>query len=338
MSPTPTAVATGRVRGGTTRRSLRPPRASIRPATAPFFAPERWSWRGWPSPACAGCRLWSGARTAARAGTRPMSSPRSRRSHGCSGGRPGAPPERAPTRSRFEPGTARATGRAPKEPPASPPALPATTRAESRSPGSGHPPRDPLHAMEGELLAAERASQGPTGFGGVQDHPDAAMLSEHAQDPALLFPLGNAVHPEELVERKVKKPRVFAQQPGIMLEQGDCAVVLLHVGHHPGAVQPHPVLAKRGLAEVALLLGVDHGLARDPPALQGQVRPLPVDRIGEHRSVATDQVAGAVDLRDGLVAALGDHLGQVLDSLSTLDQRLDGRMRLEVVHEGVGCS
>src|SRR4030081_2723799 len=71
------------------------------------------------------------------------------------------------------------------------------------------------------------------------------------------------------------------------------------------------------------------------PRLHGKVRALPVHWVGQHGGVAAHQVTGSIDLRDPAISALGNEVGEVLDSLCASEQRLDGGMALEMLHQVV---
>src|SRR3989442_5750403 len=76
--------------------------------------------------------------------------------------------------------------------------------------------------------------------------------------------------------------------------------------------------------------------ANRPEAIE--VRAFAVDRVRQHRRVATDQIAGAVNLRNASIPALGDEVRQVLDGLGASQQRFDAGVILEVLHEVIGAA
>ena len=58
--------------------------------------------------------------------------------------------------------------------------------------------------------------------------------------------------------------------------------------------------------------------------------------VRKHRGVPAHQVAGPVDLRNPAVAAFRDQVREIFDRLRAAEQRFDGGVLLEVLHQVVG--
>ena len=87
---------------------------------------------------------------------------------------------------------------------------------------------------------------------------------------------------------------------------------------------------------IAARLDLENRFRGDPARGHGEVRALAVDGVVELGGVADHDPAVAVELRDRLVAALGNEMRGIFLHLGSLDQRRHRRMLLEALEQAVG--